>query len=115
MGLVFLTSFVLLVLTAGHFLVGMLGHKVSCRVLAEMGTRRQEPQQKQLYDFIDRNFPLTSLNPHGVVKDDQVTLSNIVRSISTEIYIHSFFFLPLLLPLLLIPRLLLPLLRHISD
>lgn len=78
-GLVFLTSFVLLVLTAGHFLVGMLGHKVSCRVLAEMGTRRQEPQQKQLYDFIDRNFPLTSLNPHGVVKDDQVTLSNIVR------------------------------------
>ena len=37
-------------------------------------------QQQEVHDFIDRILPLTQLYPHGVVKDDVVTVSNIVRS-----------------------------------
>ncbi|XP_046649502.1 prominin-like protein isoform X1 [Daphnia pulicaria] len=77
-GLVFMTSFVLLVLTVVHFLVGVFGQNLSCEVLTRLGTG-EEPQQRELYDFIDRNIPLTALNPHGVVKDDLVTVSNIVK------------------------------------
>ncbi|EFX89151.1 hypothetical protein DAPPUDRAFT_95295 [Daphnia pulex] len=77
-GLVFMTSFVLLVLTVVHFLVGVFGQNLSCDVLTRLGTG-EEPQQRELYDFIDRNIPLTALNPHGVVKDDLVTVSNIVK------------------------------------
>lgn len=74
-----MTSLVLLVLTTAHFLVGVFGQKLSCDVLANMGTGAEEPQQRELYDFIDRQFPLTALNPHGVVKDDLVTVSNIIK------------------------------------
>lgn len=77
-GLVFMTSFVLLVLTVVHFLVGVFSQNLSCDVLTRLGTG-EEPQQRELYDFIDRNIPLTALNPHGVVKDDLVTVSNIVK------------------------------------
>lgn len=77
-GLVFMTSLVLLVLTVVHFLVGVFGQNLSCEVLTRLGTG-EEPQQRELYDFIDRNLPLTALNPHGVVKDDLVTVSNIVK------------------------------------
>lgn len=73
-----MTSFVLLVLTVVHFLVGVFGQNLSCEVLTRLGTG-EEPQQRELYDFIDRNIPLTALNPHGVVKDDLVTVSNIVK------------------------------------
>jgi hypothetical protein len=73
-----MTSFVLLVLTVVHFLVGVFSQNLSCDVLTRLGTGEQ-PQQRELYDFIDRNVPLTALNPHGVVKDDLVTVSNIVK------------------------------------
>ncbi len=73
-----MTSFVLLVITVVHFLVGVFGQNLSCEVLTRLGTG-EEPQQRELYDFIDRNIPLTALNPHGVVKDDLVTVSNIVK------------------------------------
>lgn len=78
-GLVFMTSAVLLILTSAHFVVGVFGQKLSCDVLAKMGTETDEPQQRELYDFIDRQLPLTALNPHGVVKDDLVTVSNIIK------------------------------------
>lgn len=77
-GLVFMTSLILLVLTCAHFLVGVFGQNLSCEVLTHLGTG-EEAQQRELYDFIDRNLPLTALNPHGVVKDDLVTVSNIVK------------------------------------
>lgn len=73
-----MTSLVLLVLAVAHFLVGVFGQNISCDVLTRLGTG-EEPQQRELYDFIDRNLPLTALNPHGVVKDDLVTVSNIVK------------------------------------
>lgn len=73
-----MTSLVLLAVAAAHFIVGVFGQKVSCEVLAELGSG-DDAQQRELYDFIDRNVPLTALNPHGVVKDDLVTVSNIVK------------------------------------
>lgn len=74
----FMTSLLLLALAVAHFLVGVFGQKLSCEVLNELGTG-ERPEQRELYDFIDRNLPLTALNPHGVVKDDLVTVSNIVK------------------------------------
>lgn len=86
-GLVFLAWLVLMVLTTAHFLVGIIGQKLSCDVLDNVGDQSEaHQQQKELYDFIDRLYPLTQLNPHGVVKD-QVTISNLVR-------LELFFFNP---------------------
>ena len=73
-----MTSLLLLAVAVAHFLVGVFGQKLSCEVLGELGTG-DDAQQRELYDFIDRNLPLTALNPHGVVKDDRVTVSNIVK------------------------------------
>ena len=79
-GLLFMTSLVLMLLTTAHFLVGAIGEKLSCEVLNNLGADIDgNSQQQELHDFVNRILPLTQLYPHGVVKDDVVTVSNIVR------------------------------------
>lgn len=75
-----MSSFFLMALTTAHFLIGAVGGKLSCDVLGNLGANSDDnSQQQELHDFVDRIVPLTQLYPHGVVKDNMVTVSNIVR------------------------------------